>query len=76
MKFFCMNDLKRNFLKRRARGWNLEASVMARKTTTYTRSRLRAQGSDLRTRLRARDSTSKPSPVACARLDVRTVYCG
>ena len=33
------------FSKRRARGSNLEASVMALKTTTYTRSRHRVQGS-------------------------------
>ena len=32
-----------HFSKRRARGSNLEVSVMALKTTTYARSRIRAQ---------------------------------
>ena len=38
---------KVNFLKRRARGLTLEASVLALKTKIYARSRLRARGSDL-----------------------------
>ena len=68
------------FSKRRAQGSTLETSVMALKTHTlafiYTRSRLRARNSDLRTHLRARGSILKPSPVACARLDFRTISCG
>ena len=67
---------KQYLLKRRARGSTLEASVMALKTTTYTRSRLRARGTDLRTRLRAQGSTLKPSSVACVRFNVRTIFCG
>ena len=63
------------FSKRRARGSNLEASVMALKTATYARSRLRARGSiyalasvrgaQLNYLLwSARGSTLEPSPVA------------
>ena len=37
--------ISRFFLKRGARGSNLEASVMAVKTTIHERSRLRARGS-------------------------------
>ena len=70
-----MFRLTETFSKRRTRGSTLEASVMALKTTLYTRFRLCARSSDLRTRLHARGSTLKPSPVACARLDPRTISC-
>ena len=64
----------RCFSKRRARGSNLEASVMALKTATYARSRLRARssiyalapvrGAQLNYLLwSARGSTLEPSPV-------------
>ena len=64
------------FSKRRARGSNLEASVMALKTATYaSASRLRARGSIYALAsvrgaqlnyllLSARGSTLEPSPVA------------
>ena len=40
---FAARALKYSISKRHARGSNLEASVMALKTMTYTRSRLRAR---------------------------------